>query len=284
MPSQCGEQSAGADRGELCGVADEQRLGAALGGQFHEWRDAFVVGHRGLVEDDHGVRPDPDAALLDAVVELVGAVGAVEASRRPWSRCAVAPATAVPITSLPSSCHARAAAAIVDALARPGGADQDADPAGPGDRLQRLALLLGEGAFDLPADLPPRLLQRVLADGRRVLVRAPLGDLDRGLLVLAELPRRPRPVLQLQQLTGAREVVNEPVRVGGSADAGAQLVGLGVEFGRGDHRCYRAVTFGEQLLGEVDLGLVVQAPVVEELPPSAARFGCAPRRALATPR
>jgi hypothetical protein len=49
----------------------------------------------------------------------------------PCRRCAIAPATAVPITSLSSSCHARAAAASVTPLPVPARPTSTAIPPGP---------------------------------------------------------------------------------------------------------------------------------------------------------
>ena len=53
-----------------------------------------------------------------------------------------------------------------------------------------------------------------------------LGDLYRGPLQLAQVAGRPPAVLQADQLAAAGKVVDQPVGLGGSAGAGAQLVGL----------------------------------------------------------
>ena len=72
-------------------------------------------------------------------------------------------------------------------------------PPGPVIVLERLAAARWVSEpVDLLADLDAvACFNELLADGRDVSARPPLGDLDRALLELAQLPRRPRAALKL---------------------------------------------------------------------------------------
>ncbi len=231
----CCEEPAGADRAQLRGVAGEHELAVGLGGDLGEPGQALGVGHPGLVHDHDGPWAKVDAVVLDAVAETVGGEGAIEARvvSQPL-RGGAGDGGADHLIALELPGPGRGG--DDDALAGAGAADELRDAAGAGDRLQRLALLLGERAVDLRADLAARLLEGRLAERGGVLVGAPLGDLDRGLLQLAQAAGRPHAVLEADQLAAARQLLDQPVGLGGPADSGAQLVGLGAQLAVVDHR------------------------------------------------
>jgi hypothetical protein len=61
---QRGEGTAGADGGELPGVADKHQRGAGALDREHEPGEVGVVGHAGLVDHDDGALVEDDLAVV----------------------------------------------------------------------------------------------------------------------------------------------------------------------------------------------------------------------------
>jgi hypothetical protein len=156
------------DRAELGGVAGQHELAAGIRGHLGEPGQALGVGHPRLVHDHDGPRAQGDVAVLDAVAQAVGGIGAVELGVVAQSlRGSAGDGGADHLIAL--QLPGAGGGGEDDALAGAGAADELRDGTGTGDHRQRLALLLAKRAVDLLADLAARLLQGCLADRRGVL-------------------------------------------------------------------------------------------------------------------
>ncbi len=167
------EHAAGADRGQLRGVADQHELRPGAVRQRREARQALGVGHASLVQVDRRVRADLQRAVLRAGDERVqrqgppgerGAVTAEALRRRARDRG--------PVVWRPCGLFGPGGGVDHDALPGPGGPDKHGGtlrPRGDGERMPLLLARASRRSALRPTRSPPAAIGR---SARAVGVRA----------------------------------------------------------------------------------------------------------------
>jgi hypothetical protein len=171
LPCNSANTAAGADRRELSVIADQHELALSSRRDLHQRRQALGVGHPSLVHHDDRLRVEVHAARLNAREQRIGRDRALEArvgSEALGGGSRHSGANHLMALAPPSAGRG----SDDDALAGAGLADEQADSARAGDRLDRLALLGAQLPADLALNVKPRQAQRGLAHRCRRLARA----------------------------------------------------------------------------------------------------------------